>query len=129
VRVVLVDDHDAFRRELRACLDDETDIDVVGEAADGLEAVRLAVELQPDAMIMDVGMPRLNGIEATRRISAACPAIRVLALSMHRERRFVEGMLAAGAVAYVLKENAAETLSPAIRTVVGGGTFVCPELG
>ena len=128
MRVLLVDDHEPYRQRLRAYLDEHPDIQVVAEAGDGRAAVRLAGQLEPDAVVMDVAMPDLNGIEATRRITESFPKVKVLALSMHRERRFVEGMLAAGASGYVLKENALSKLPGALRTVAGGGTYVCPEL-
>jgi len=128
-RVLLADDHEPYRQRLRVCLEQEPDIEVVAEAGDGRAAVRLVGELQPDAVVMDVTMPLLNGIEATRLITESFPAVKVLALSMHRDRRFVEGMLAAGACGYVLKENALVQLPDALRTVTGGGTYLCPELG
>lgn len=129
MRVLLADDHEPYRERLRKHLDEDPDIQVVAEAGDGLAAVRLAGELEPHVVIMDVSMPELNGIEATRRITASFPAIKVLALSMHRERRFVESMLAAGASGYVLKENAFRALPGALRTVAGGSTYLCAEVG
>ena len=129
VRVLLADDHDPYRQRLREFLDEEPDIQVVAEARDGRAAVRLAGELQPDVVVMDVTMQLLGGLEATRLIKEAFPAVKVLALSMHRQRSFVEGMLAAGAAGYVLKEDAMSELPDALRTVFGEGTYLSPSLG
>ncbi|MCP3902029.1 MAG: response regulator transcription factor [Planctomycetes bacterium] len=126
--VLLADDHVPYRQRLRAFLDEVPDFEVVAEAGDGRTAIRLTRELNPDVVVMDVAMPELGGIEATRQIIEAYPAVKVLALSMHSERKFVESMLAAGASGYVLKENALDALAGAIRTVLGGGTYVCPSL-
>ena len=122
VRLVLADDHPAARRALREVLEKETWIEVVGEAADGREAVRRARELEPNVVLMDVAMPELSGLEATRRIVAEQPAVRVIAVSMHDDPRFVAGMLEAGAAAYVLKDEALRQLAPAIRRVTSAET-------
>ncbi|NNF43013.1 MAG: response regulator transcription factor [Phycisphaerales bacterium] len=128
LRVLLVDDHEMFRRRLREFLEEVQDIHVLAEAEDGRAAVRLAGELEPDAVVIDVAMPGLNGIEATRLITASRPSVRVVALSMHGERGFVDGMLAAGAAGYVLKENAFSQLVRALRVVTDGGTYLCDTL-
>ncbi len=125
-RVLLVDDHKILRQGLRTLLERETDIQIVGEADNGRSSVKLSGELAPDVVIMDVAMPDLNGIDATRRIAEAEPRTRVLALSMHSDGRYVKGMLQAGARGYILKDCAAEELTHAIRTVMAGQVYVSP---
>ena len=125
-RVLLADDHKILRQGLRTLLEQEKDIQVVGEADNGRSSVKLTGELAPDVVIMDVAMPDLNGIDATRHITEAEPRIRVLALSMHSDGRYVKGMLQAGARGYILKDCAAEELTHAIRTVMAGQVYVSP---
>ena len=125
-RVLLADDHKILRQGLRTLLEQEKDIQVVGEADNGRSSVKLTGELAPDVVIMDVAMPDLNGIDATRRIAEAEPRTRVLALSMHSDGRYVKGMLQAGARGYILKDCAAEELTHAIRTVMAGQVYVSP---
>lgn len=126
--VLLADDHKIMRDGLRALLEKEHDLEVVGETDNGRGAVRLARELKPDVVVMDVGMPDLNGIEATRQITAEVPSTRVVALSMHADRRFVTGMLSAGASGYVLKAGAFEELSSAIRAVMARRVYMSPQI-
>jgi DNA-binding NarL/FixJ family response regulator len=125
-RVLLADDHKILRQGLRTLLEQEKDIQIVGEADNGRSSVKLTGELAPDVVIMDVAMPDLNGIDATRRITEAEPRARVLALSMHSDGRYVKGMLQAGARGYILKDCAAEELTHAIRTVMAGQIYVSP---
>ncbi len=125
-RVLLADDHKILRQGLRTLLEQEEDIYIVGEADNGRSSVKLAGELAPDVVIMDVAMPDLNGIDATRRVIEAEPKARVLALSMHSDGRYVKGMLQAGARGYILKDCAAEELTRAIRTVMAGQVYVSP---
>jgi DNA-binding NarL/FixJ family response regulator len=125
---MLVDDHQIVRDGLRSLLAKQSDMEVIAEADNGRAAVQAAAELRPDVVVMDVGMPDLNGVEATLRVLEAVPNARVVALSMHSDRRFVEGMLAAGASGYVLKDAAFEDLVAAIRTVAQGGTYLCPSV-
>ena len=105
VRVVLVDDNERYRRDLRTRLDRQPGLEVVAEAGDGETALRLVRKLAPDVVTLDVVMPGMNGIETTRRILASCPGVRVVGLSMHDDRRFITGMLDAGASSYFLKDG------------------------
>jgi len=128
IRVLLADDHQIVREGLHSLLEAEGDIKVVGEAREGRTAVRMAAELRPDVVIMDIGMPDLNGMEATRQIVEAAAGARVIALSMHADRRLIEGMFKAGAAGYLLKDAAFEELVRAVRTVVSGQTYLCPSV-
>jgi DNA-binding NarL/FixJ family response regulator len=128
IRIVLADDHKIVRDGLRSLLDSQDGMTVIAEAENGRATVDLALELRPDVVVMDVGMPDLNGMEATRQIVQQDPGIRVVALSMHSDKRFVEGMLAAGAMGYVLKDAAFEALATAIRTVVEEGPYLHPKV-
>lgn len=116
-RVLLVDDHKIVRDGLSRLLAEQADIEVVGHAENGLQALIATRELRPDAVVMDVGMPELGGVEATRRILLEMPETRVVALSMHTEWSYVSAMLEAGATGYVLKDAAFEELTPAIRAI------------
>jgi DNA-binding NarL/FixJ family response regulator len=128
IKIILADDHKIVRQGLRTMLESEADIEVIGEADDGRMAVRLARELSPQVIIMDVGMPDLNGIEATRQVLAESPGIKVIGLSMHCDRRFVMNMLKAGASGYLLKDSAFEELATAIRMVLGGKVYLSTEI-
>ncbi len=124
IKVLLADDHKILREGLIALLKKQRDIELIGEAEDGQEAVRKTLELKPDVVIMDIGMPELNGIEATRQIKAAIPDIKVIALSIHSDKRFVTGMLKAGALGYLLKDSAFKELVQAINTVNDNKTYI-----
>jgi len=128
IRVVVADDHEVVREGTRRMLEREADIDVVGEAADGREAVRLVDELRPDIVVVDVRMPGLNGIEATRAIKAAHPEVRVLVFTAHDDNRYVFPLLDAGANGYVLKTTGQRDLIKAIRDVHRGQTALHPEI-
>ncbi len=128
VRIVIADDHRIVREGLRHLLEKRTDFKVVGEAADGESAVRLATELAPSVIILDISMPGLNGVEAARRILAERPATRVLVLSMHSDRRFVIESLKAGAAGYLLKDSAFDELARAIEVVMAHGVFLSPAI-
>ncbi|HTX35220.1 MAG TPA: response regulator transcription factor [Bryobacteraceae bacterium] len=123
IRILLADDHRILRDGLRSLLAQEPDMQVVGEASDGEQVVKLARELQPDMVIMDVVMPVIDGVEATRQIRMAVPAAKVIALSMHSDRRFVSEMVRAGALGYLVKDSAFEELSQAVRTVIANRPY------
>ncbi len=128
IGIVLADDHQIFREGIRQLFDQQGDMEVLAEAADGRMAVKLARELSPDVVVMDISMPGLNGIDATRRIIAENPQVKVVALSMHADRRFALEMLKAGATGYLLKDCAFEELVRAINAVLKGQTYLCPEM-
>ena len=126
-RLLLVDDHKLLRQGLRRAVE-EAGFDVVGEAGDGEEAVRLAVELRPDLVLMDVTMPVLDGIEATRRLRQSAPEARVVILTMHGEEETVDRALRAGAVAYLLKDCSTDQVADTLRAVAAGDTDLSAEL-
>lgn len=128
IRLLLADDHQIVRNGLRALLEKQTDVEVVGEAENGRMAVQSAQELKPDVVIIDITMPDLNGIEASRQILATHPDTKVIGLSMHSDRRFVAGMLDAGAKGYLLKDCAFEELALAIRTVAANKIYLSPGI-
>src|SRR6476661_1980287 len=128
INILLVDDHKIVREGLRSLLEAEDGFRVIAEAADGRAAVELAREHSPAVVVMDIAMPQLNGIEATRQIINVQPRVKVIALSMHSDRRFMSEMLRAGASGYLLKDAASEELIQAIRTVVGGKVYLSPQI-
>jgi DNA-binding NarL/FixJ family response regulator len=127
-KILLADDHQIVREGLKSLLNSHEDMQVVGEARDGRSAVQMAKDLSPDVVIMDVGMPHLNGIEATRQITSREPEAKVVALSMHADRRFMGEMLKAGAKGYLLKDGAFEELATAIRSVVANKVYLSPRI-
>ncbi len=128
IRVLLADDHTILREGIRSLLEDQADIQVVGEAEDGRAVVQLAAELQPDVVLIDIAMPRLNGLEATRQIKRDHPRIGLLILTMHDNEEYVRQGLAAGASGYVLKRAAASELVAAIRAVHRGEAVLSPAV-
>jgi DNA-binding NarL/FixJ family response regulator len=128
IRVLLVDDHSLVRRGFRRMLEDETDIEVVGEASDGQEAISLARLLKPQVIIMDCALPEINGLQATRKILEFAPQTQVLMLSMHTEDTWVRQALEAGARGYVLKNALDLELGSAIRRIVNGETVLDTQL-
>jgi len=127
-KILLADDHKIVRDGLRMLFENETGLEVVGEAGNGWETLKLAHKLNPDVVIMDITMPGLNGIDTTQRITNEMPNVKVIALSMHSDRRFVSGMLEAGASGYLLKDCAIEELASAVRAVSLNQTYLSPRI-
>ena len=123
-RILLAEDHAIVREGLRSLLEKQTDMEIIGETEDGRKAFDLVKELMPDIVIMVISMPSLNGIDATRQITSEFPDVKVIALSIHANRRFVTDMLSAGAAGYILKECMFDELVRAIKTVVTNGSYL-----
>jgi DNA-binding NarL/FixJ family response regulator len=128
IRILLVDDHAMVRQGFRLILSAQSDMEIVGEAGNGREAVELADQLKPDVVVMDVAMPELNGIEATRRITASSPRTRVLALSMYKDSVYVREILRAGARGFLLKDAIDRDLLAAVRAVASGEGYLSPAV-
>jgi DNA-binding NarL/FixJ family response regulator len=128
IRILLADDHAVVRQGFKMILDAQPDMEIVGEAANGREAVDLAEQLRPDIVVMDVAMPELNGIEATRRLASSMPHARVVALSMHKDSVYVREILRAGARGYLLKDSGAADLVAAIHAVASGESYLSPAV-
>jgi two-component system response regulator NreC len=127
-KILLADDHKIVRDGLRALIEKEPNMVVVAEACNGRTTVQKARELMPNIVIIDIAMPDLNGIEATRQIVTEIPGVKVIALSMHSDRMFVMRMLDAGAAGYLLKDSAFEELAMAVKTVIGGKVYLSPAI-
>lgn len=128
IRVLLAEDHTLVRAGIRSLIDRMENLEVVGEASDGREAVRLARQREPELVLMDIAMAGLNGLEATRRIRANTPGVRVLILSMHANEQYVHQAVKAGASGYLLKDAATEELDLAVQAVMRGQTYFSPEV-
>ena len=128
IRIILAEDHKITREGLVNMLKNQRNMQVIGEAQNGREAVQLAIDLSPDLVIMDVTMPNLNGIDATRVITSNSKAVKVIALSMYSDKQFVQGMMQAGASGYLLKDCAFDELVNAIRVVSAGETYLSPGI-
>jgi two-component system, NarL family, response regulator NreC len=128
IRLMLVDDHDVVRTGLKSFLEAQGGLKVVAEAGSGVEALRDAEDINPDVVVMDITMPQMDGLEATRRLKKICPNCKVLALTVHEDRQYFFQMLAAGASGYITKQAAADELVAAIRTVASGNVYLQPVL-
>jgi len=128
IRVLLVDDHTVLRQGLRSLLQDKPDMEVVGEAENGRQAVQMATKLLPDVVVMDIAMPQLNGLEATRQITKELPTVKVLILSTYGEDEYVHQLTEAGAVGYLIKQTASTDLIEAIREAYKGNAYFSPSI-
>ena len=128
VRLILADDHKIMREGLRALLAKQKEIEVIAEADSGRGVIELCSQLHPDVVVIDISMPDLNGIDAARQITRQAPDIKVIALSMHSDKKYVKEMLAAGASGYLLKDAAFEELGMAIATVLKNKTYLSPQI-
>ncbi len=128
IKIILVDDHKILREGICSLVKGFPDMEVIGEAADGISALKLVDDLSPDVVIMDISMPELNGIDATRRIIAEHPEVKVIALSMHYDKQFVSEIFKAGASGYLLKDCAFDEMEHAIRVVIDNKTYINPQI-
>jgi two-component system, NarL family, response regulator NreC len=128
IRVLLADDHSLVRKGFRRMLEDETDLEVIGEAVNGLDAVQKARDLQPDVLVMDMSMPELDGVQATREVARHVPNTRILILSMFSDDAYVSNSLGAGASGYMLKDAVDNDLPRAIRAIADGNSYLSPGL-
>lgn len=128
IKILLADDHTILRDGIRSLIEDEKDMQVIAEAEDGYAAVRLACTSTPDVVLMDIAMPLLNGLEATRQIRRDCPQVKVLILTMHENEEYIRQVLATGAMGYILKDAAARDLLDAIRSVYAGEIVLSPAI-
>jgi two-component system response regulator NreC len=128
MKILLVDDHEIMREGICALLRKHPEMEVIGQAADGRTAVDMVRQLQPDVVVMDIGMPNLNGIEATRQMTAENPHLKIMALSTHSDGSVVAKMIKAGATGYMLKESAFSELLDGLRTMAEGKTYLCSKI-
>src|SRR5574341_1443536 len=128
IRLMLVDDHDIVRTGLRTFLETQEGLQVVAEARNGEEAIPRAIAAQPDIVIMDITMPQMDGLQATRQLKSSLPACHVLALTVHEDKQYLFEMLTAGASGYITKQSAAEELVAAIHTIASGNVYLQPAL-
>ncbi len=128
IRIILADDHTILREGIRSLLENEIDMEIIGEAEDGHQAVKMAGQLKPDVVLMDIAMPRLNGLEATSQLKKLVPDAKILILTMHENEEYIRKVLAAGAMGYILKDAAARELLGAIRAVYRGEAVLSPAI-
>ncbi len=124
IRILIAEDHETVREGLRLIIDNQTDMEVVGEASDGREAIARARELLPDVLVMDVSMPELNGLLAAAKLKRVAPEIKIITLTRHTDEAYLQELLQAGVSGYVLKQSASNELLRAIRVVAGGGNYL-----
>ena len=127
-RILLADNHQRMRESMRALIDRQASMEVVGEAENGRALLQLTGSFKPDVVVMDINLPGLNCIEAARQMISDAPGIKILALSMHSNRQFVNEMIKAGACGYLLKDHAFEELVPAVQTVADDRIYLCPGI-
>ncbi len=128
IKIVLVDDHKLLRDGLRNIIEQKSNMHIIGEASDGREAIKVASKLMPDVIVMDVAMPGMNGVEAAKQIHKAQPDIKIIGLSMHSGKQFIQGMFKAGAFGYLLKDGDADELIIAINTVIQNKKYLSKEI-
>jgi len=128
IRVLIAEDHKTVRAGLKMLIDGETDMKVIGEAGDGREAIRLAQEIQPDVLVMDISMPQLNGLAAAAKLKRLAPEIKILTLTRHTDKAYLRELLQAGVSGYILKQSESEEMLRAIRVVAGGGNYLDPAI-
>jgi DNA-binding NarL/FixJ family response regulator len=126
LRIFLAEDHEMVREGLKALVNSQPDMEVIGEAGDGHSAVAGAIDLRPDVIVMDISMPKMNGLEATEKLKEACPQVKVLTLTRHTDIGFMQKLFGAGASGYVLKQSASSELIRAIHAIVAGNNFLDP---
>ncbi|MFP5262324.1 MAG: response regulator [Blastocatellia bacterium] len=126
LRIFLAEDHEMVREGLKALVSSQPDMEVVGEAGDGRAAVAGVIDLRPDVVVMDISMPKMNGLEATEKLKEACPQVKVLTLTRHADIGYMQKLFGAGAAGYVLKQSASSELIRAIRAIVAGNNFLDP---
>jgi DNA-binding NarL/FixJ family response regulator len=128
LRVLLADDHETVREGLKLIIGAQSDMEIIGEVGDGYAAIEQAEKLRPDVVVMDVSMPRLNGLKASQKLHECCPAVRILALTRHKDDGYLQQLLRAGASGYVLKQSSSVELLHAIRAVANGGKYLDPAV-
>lgn len=128
VKILIADDHPIFRRGLRGCLEENATFSIVGEAADGVEALRLTGELKPDVVITDINMPQMDGLDLARAVREKFPATAVIILTMHKDKAMFDAALSSGARGYLLKENAVDYINECLQTISGGNHYIAPSL-
>lgn len=128
IKIILVDDHKLLRDGLRNIIEQKSNMHIIGEASDGREAIKICIKLQPDVVVMDVAMPGLNGIEAAKQIHKTQPNIKIIGLSMHSGKQFIQGMFKAGAFGYLLKDGDSDELITAISTVVENKRYLSKDI-